>query len=227
MTNRISTSYCKCNVDQSGVFSRDQLQGYRLRLHQGSWVHYKVYTCNLHPWKPCKLPPDQDTRDMSFHALLPFFLWQHIVLLGVPCCRTTSPFFASKPSGGHLCKLEEAQVGFIPASAQVLLINMMKSKAPYHPHEPIDVERTSPIESARWILNVRWGHRFKYVRTRNSYQGWVSGVESKSDRFFQQSGTGPGCPVSVYRFILVMSIMFADSKSIVATPKQRGPTPEH
>lgn len=226
MTDRISTSYCKCNVDQSGVFSRDQLQGYRLRLHQGSWVHYKVYTCNLHPWKPCKLPSDQDTRDMSFHALLPFFVAAHS-FVGCSLLSHHLPFLRKQTKWRPPLQVGGSTGAIHSCIGRSTFDIWWNQKRPYHPHKPIDAERTSLIESARWIPNVRWGHQFEYVTARNSYQGWVSGVESKSDRFFQQSGTGLGCPVSVYRFILVMSIMFADSKSIVATPKQRGPTPEH
>lgn len=96
------------------------------------------------------------SRPLVICPSTPFFVfwWHQIVLLGAPWHHLF--FFSTKPCRGHLCKLEEAQVGW-------------NQKRPYHPHKPIDVERTSPIESARWIPNVRWGHQFN-VRTINSHR---------------------------------------------------------
>ena len=63
----------------------------------------------------------------------------------------------------------------------------------------------------------------KHICTRPKFR--VSCDEGKSDFFFQQSGIRQGCPPSAYRFILVMSVMSADIKSRLNTPKQREPIP--
>ena len=63
----------------------------------------------------------------------------------------------------------------------------------------------------------------KHMCTRPKFR--VSCDEGKSDFFFQQSGIRQGCPPSAYLFILVMSVMFADIKSRLNTPKQREPIP--
>ena len=63
----------------------------------------------------------------------------------------------------------------------------------------------------------------KHICTRPKFR--VSCDEGKSDFFFQQSGIRQGCPPSAYLFILVMSVMFADIKSRLNTPKQREPIP--
>lgn len=47
-----------------------------------------------------------------------------------------------------------------------------------------------------------------------------------SDLFFQQSGIRQGCPLSLYLFILVMSVMFADIESRFNPPTKREPIPE-
>lgn len=63
----------------------------------------------------------------------------------------------------------------------------------------------------------------KHIYTSPKFR--VSCDEGKSDFFFQQSGIRQGCPPSEYLFILVMSVMFADIKSRLKTPKQREPIP--
>ena len=51
----------------------------------------------------------------------------------------------------------------------------------------------------------------------------VSSDEGTSDFFIQQSRIRQGCPLSPYLFILVMSVMFADIKKRLKTPKQLEP----
>ena len=79
------------------------------------------------------------------------------------------------------------------------------------------------VSLARLEVPPRLFEIIKHIYTRSKFR--VSCDEGKSDFFFQRSGIRQGCPLSPYLFILVMSVMFADIKSRLNTPKQREPMP--